>query len=284
MPSIEELIMEWGWTSTHRDKARIEAEVWGAMRDRRRGGIGPGLSTIVDAKPKEIAIRHSLWLAGPSADPIWNRIDSAEDRMALYTAARILSDAKKQVGDDVSLSDAILGELSYYDSLDAAVMADGRVFRRRSAKKLRRGSGPPPPEDASVWTKMRAQIGRHVESILSDCDPMVANRLRQDFESDLDAAMTTFKARVRRAKMAAPPAVRREDLVEACTFFGVDPPDPGRQVPPKLAKSKWRAAARAYHPDANGGKNSRRLFETARKAYEIIEVYNESIGGRNSHA
>lgn len=275
MTPVYDLALEWEQSSSNKEKARIEAQIWAKISDRGRGGIGAGLATLLGDKPKKIAIRHALLRA--QADLLWERVDA---KMPLSTAARILVAARKRAGDK-PLADSLRAELAYYDSLDVATTPDGRVFRRRSPKRLRRDGSM--PAKASNWTKIRAQIAQHVEPLLRGCDSMAADRIRQDFESDLDSAMETLKARAKRASASAAPAVSRQDLVDACAFFGIDPPPPGAPVPPKLAKSKWRAAARAYHPDASGDENLRHLFEAARKAHEAIDLHNESVNSRGSH-
>jgi hypothetical protein len=209
---------------------------------------------------------------------LWERVDAESAKMPLNTACRILHAARQRAVDGKTLAESLRDELAYYDKLDVAVMPDGKVVRRRSVKKLRR-DGRLAAESAPDWVKIRAQMGRHVELVLRGVEAMAAIRFRQEFESDMESAMETLKSRARRARASSIPAVSRRDLVSACAFFGIDAPPPGVQVPSKLARSKWRAAARAYHPDTNGDNSLRHLFETARKAREVIEVHNESVAG-----
>jgi hypothetical protein len=285
MAQIEDLTAEYKLCTTHREKALIESQIWDLVpqSDRVKGGIGVCLSQLLTTMSRHITLRHTILLSGSDADAMWPLLD---DDMPIDTAARILTVAKRRATKDrIGLAAAIQNELEEYMSLSiSAKTRNGKVVRRRATSRLRkpeesRSIPSDSPQSQSFWNQLRSMVSDHVNGLLADCDPMLADRLRKDLEVDLNAVITVFQDRICRLKSGSVVKIKRSDLVEACRVLGMDPPAPGKSVPPDVAKRQWRTSAKVYHPDAhNGNENTRPLFEAAKNAYELIEMYNESRG------
>lgn len=96
--------------------------------------------------------------------------------------------------------------------------------------------------------------------------------------AELNSAFDSVRHKFTRVAKNQPIDVDRLKVLAACDTLNVPRPKPGRPVDLAKAKRHQRQAVRAYHPDMNGGdQKHRNEFEAAVKAYDVLEVYNESL-------
>jgi hypothetical protein len=278
MSAIDGLLDKLRSVSSERERAALEAQIWGQTpkAERPKGGIGHYFHDHYKSSVYSVANRHILYNAGPAIDPIWERIDK---NMPLNTAVTIFRRAKLYVQNTgVSLSEAISRKLREYDSIGHVTVVQGKVIRRRNPTRVSSHDGDFKKSDEYkvFWNNLRKSFYDFLNHRLSGCDPLEVERIQKIFEVDLDMTVSNLQNLVSRAKgQKLIPKISRGKLIEACYTLGMDPPRVGKNVDIKKISKQWRIHARQYHPDVNP--NASAQFEAAKIAYELLKEYHENF-------
>lgn len=258
----------------HRVLAEAEARKWEATPAelRKKSGIGESLAVEGGPSSGSIRLRHEIWRAGPAADELWRALD---DGLPLYTAARILRQARTRIGRDLPL-------------LPEAIAEEMALLRSRPRDSKRFGipvvpPPPPPPPDSGVgpWDKIRSAMMGVCEAMTSDFAPDVAAQLRSEFDVELRRSVSWLQTRVRAATRAVPMSAlipARRDVAQWCVILCMDPPKPGRPVDESILRRQYRALSVRYHPDLNPNIPGRSQAQVdINQAYQGLTEYNESL-------
>ena len=283
---MSDLVARYGAATTDREKAQIEAMIWRLTpKSERLKGPSMGIGNWFAAKYKvnagTVTTRQRMFLAGPVANPLWDRI---EKDMPLFAAVSLLRKAESYVKNTgVPLADAIQRVIKNYDSLGvSAEHKDGRVVRRRKQTDLPPGGELKPDTSdktyKSFWMNLRVSISNYLDEKLGGVEPVEANRVRRIFESDMNGLIEDLQRLVHRTGAMKIQPISRNRLVQAFMVLGLEPSRPGKLPDMKLVNKRWKVHARAYHPDVHQGDESTRpMFEASKEAYEIIKQYCENI-------
>lgn len=277
-----------------------EAEAWKAYDGARgKGGIGPSLTARFGRSAGAIRLRHELYLAGPAATPLWDRIEAG---MPLRSAINLLQSARRSVASrEISLEKAVIAELSSYEALPGHtfVTADGRVVKRKkpgseqavpeetdeartSSSSRPTPSSDRPPRDgaADPWVRVRMVLDNVSGDLTKGLDQDVATKLLEEFDVEIRRVVTWLKKRAylsskslsEKSLIARP----RKDIVSWCHALHIDPPRVGKPVDHELLRRQFRALSLAYHPDRNPGKPEMEEKQRAvNSAYDGLIAYNE---------
>jgi hypothetical protein len=120
---------------------------------------------------------------------------------------------------------------------------------------------PPPPTRPRVSGRLdvagtRDFVVAAFAEAVEGLDGYTRSSLLRDLSIDVGNLLNLYRGRVQREATSVTERVRRRDYVTASKELSVMPPKPGRLLDAatlKTAKQNFRKAARAYHPDANGG-------------------------------
>lgn len=284
MDSLEELTQLYALQMTERERAEIEAQIWGLIpkADRPKSGIDEYIASKFGGSRYAISGRHFLYRAGRHADALWKRIESG---MPLNSAVTILRRSRETARlKNLTIDDALTAELEKYDTTGYEVRSpDGKVIRRTKPSRLptpEDSSGPHSAEGREFWNAIRRMFGDYLNTRLASCDPMELDSIRRTVESDLNVLLADMQKMISRASRGAMPVaiVARQVVVQACHTLGMDPPGVGKPVDMQKAKQQRKLYLRQYHPDVHGGSEATRpLYEATNEAFRIIEQYNENL-------
>ena len=288
----DELLGLWKLATSERERADVEADLWGTATRAERDGYSSGKWTARTLGiPQRLAVaRANLRFSGPAAAPLWERVDGP-DRLALHAATTVLRRAKLRAAASATpLDAAVRAELAEYETWPLLRMADGTSYRKRPSRH-RRGTAPSTAStngtvDATRerWATVRAAVWRAVDGeLLGVVDLRTRELLRSQVEAELSSLVALLGARIRREREAsslngaAPPAPNgsgRRALRAACAVLSVDPPRTAARVDHetyRAAKKNYRALVREYHPDASGTEGTRERYQAVVEAMVAIE-------------
>lgn len=286
-----------GW----KDKAWLEKRIWDAIPIAARGASTAGdgrmrgrlLAELLErGSPNEYTMRFTLLQAYTHADLLWPRIDAG---LSFYTALQTLRDARVAADrNKTSVPDEIAKILDEPGVLSTSV--NGKTFKRRNPTQLKSieeiaaevaatQAAPVDIADArSVWPQVRTLLAGHVAERLKGTDPLLAENLWREFETDLKSLVDQMAHKLSRvAKQAQEDTLLRKDLSpgkirQACTMLSMDPPRPGKPADLKVAKKQKQRLVKLYHPDINQGNEALRpQYEAVLDAYLTLETYNVAL-------
>ncbi len=252
--------------------------------------------------PAEYRIRFELLNSFDWAAPLWPRIDNKAEPMTLYTAMRLLREAKQlSRKEDLPQPEAMRQILEQYDALNLTFRADGSAIRRKNPSALpsiadaAKGKGRRKAKDADLsnphifWPQLRAMVAQHIALRLKDADPLVAEQVWRGFERDLKILTdeTTSKlSRIQKSEEKAANVAKHIGhgaMRAACNALAMDAPKPSQKLDMKLARSQKNKLARLYHPDSHQGDESMRpQYEAVLQAYQTLEAYDQQFEGEKN--
>ena len=91
---LENLVAEWGYATTHRERSRIEGLLWElAPSEVRKDGSAKWLNRMLGAPIQPTEARLTMRRQGEASDALWQRVDGPE-RMLVHTAGSVMRRAK----------------------------------------------------------------------------------------------------------------------------------------------------------------------------------------------
>jgi hypothetical protein len=258
---VASILEEYKSATTDHAKAVLEQRLWALVSPRMRQEYvrRDFLRELLGGSAYQYSLRGAL-LNAP--DFIWDRIEAG---MSLRAASDIML-ASKSSGD-------VNAQLARYDSQPhTRVLASGKIARMVSpGQRLIRGQGRT-KRATGEWSKVRTFLSDILRSRLGKlADTFEAERLIDDFDHELQAAIQSFTTRVQRIKSNNVKPVSRRQALDACNILHMDPPKMGLPCDLALAKGQMRKFVKTYHPD-HGGEQS--LYEAVIAAYSILKDYN----------
>jgi len=222
--------------------------------------------------------RSILLLAGPAADPLWERITLG---MPTGTAVGLLAEARRSA-DGETFEERVRARLNRYDREGTIRIVGNKIFRTRasnrdkisnivhgrvSAESRKRGS--PKTFKRIVREAVAAWIASRLPSGAEERGR--AEILLGELMHEIEVVLSSFDTRIRRAKP------HRDELFAACDLLNVPRPKWNRPADQERAWRNRRAALRATHPDALGHAGGVSAFQSIKDAYDVIVRYNDSL-------
>lgn len=291
MVSRDELVVEWGRTLSHRERARIEAAIWADMpvAERRERaslphkGMGNVLSRLLHTSIGGIEARCFLWLAGQAADPLWEELEA--ERITLTRCASLLKRARSRFpGGKPSPTAVRMVVVQLLEERRKGI----KEAEERTARPIAPSSKPSADvaldSPSAVWGSVRGVLGVYLAQRMAELEEEEAQRLMDDFAREFKELVKAWGERIRSARACAGRTnglrmrVARARMLKACHVLSLNPPKVGTLANLKLARKKQRALVRLLHPDVHGGSEAtREAFENVIAAYKILEAYNEGL-------
>ena len=282
----DELVALWRTQTTERDRATVEAEIWGAASAAERKAAGnceKFLRGVLGIPMRQVRVRTNLIWAGKAADALWLRVDGPE-HLAPEAARGLLKRAKlRSAAEAICLAEAVDRELAEYDTWRPHRTEDGRLYRKQAQRNRRGMRANAVGAARDRWQTVRAAIWRVVDAELEGvADVHARATLRSQIEAEVSAMMALLNERIRRSRQnaslnGAPPAAPangRKALRDACAILSVDPPSTVARVDHATymaAKKNFRALVREYHPDASGTEDTRGRYQAVVAALATVE-------------
>jgi hypothetical protein len=273
----ENLIREYHGAQTQRAKAIFEERLWRAAPPavRRVTRRALYLKEMLDLPVGANAIEVRGTLLSSGVELLWDRIDAKGSTMPLYTAARMLREARKQV--DVPLIEALVALLMEYDARPVAYTSRGKAMRKRPMTRINRQPQSPPRVASTFWSKLRRDIDVFTTARLAGLPAHDIETLARSLEGDLKVLLDEWQSRVHFAKARANGTalevrVSRRKLADACHAFALVAPRFGDPVDMLEAKKRWRMLAKEYHPDKRGGATVDQ-FHAVEEAWRVLQTY-----------
>lgn len=244
--------------------------------------------------------RATLWNAGEAANPLWERVNAKQ--MLLSTATDLLRAAKQAVmKSSLTIDEGVRAAIEQYDARPYITWVNGIPLRkgaprRRTSEELKKGPkklpGPrrlPDDPDAAFVAELRAKVLEYVRKRLSHSPAVVADKIAREFTTNFRVVMDALRRNLREAVLEdATLALRakvfkRGDIIDACYTLHIDPPPEDAPADVKQARANYVALARAYHPDANDGDETKRpKYEAVCSAYALLKKYNEHLAKKET--
>jgi len=297
-PKVAALLETYRLATSEYDKAVLEQQLWMTLpkeeQEERRRRVWVNRTTGAPRKPVEE--RWTLLGAGEPAEALWERV--TREQMPLITACERLKEARGLVSDSdgkLSLKTAVAMRLQEYDTWPMWRTVDGQSYRRKRGGRTKTTSTKTPKtvsvEDAAetpdrqFWGFIREAVRKFsVSDLNKDIDPLIAEKLRQEFELDLRTLCSEHSAKFYRARVAGTKAqsarvsIKPAKLLSACSALSMDPPKHGKPVDLNRAKTQKKKLVRLYHPDIAGGNDGTRgMYEAVINAYETLSEYNQQL-------
>ncbi len=282
LPLYDELRAEWLAATTERARAEVEERMWQQSRgqDRKKNPRYWIHQYMPEIAVNAIEKRRRVFTAGGLSEPLWARIDGP-DKMAVHTAGRLISEARRRARIDNSANEqGLAAVLADYDKLPSYLGPDGKTTYHKHASRRQKAAG-----DRQNWLRVREAIRALVDHELAKhSDASMRAILRGQLETEIDGLVKLLTRRVQRAvedSKAAHNSVassanaalnaERRSLKAACDTLSIDRPRNGIVDRALLlrAKKNFRALAKEHHPD-HGGSTER--YQAVVEAMTTIEA------------
>jgi hypothetical protein len=188
---------------TQRRRAELERMLWSLAGSeiRRANSKRKWLRDLLGGPLPDFDIRYTLLDEDEAAEPLWNRIEN--DNMSLWTAVKILRDARKDTkSSGIDIAVTISTRLAEFDKGRVFITPKGKLGRKRKLPPIRdaaaRKSRKIPTDDRSFWPALKASIVDFVAKKLVAVDPIVAERLYNDFDVALRVVFDEFQTKLNR--------------------------------------------------------------------------------------
>jgi hypothetical protein len=290
---IKAVLDAYGAATSEHTKAVLEQEVWMLLskeeQEERRREVW--VRRALNAPNAKVVDRWTLLGEGDACEALWDRIEKAQ--MPLRTACERLKEARDLMAASdgkLSLKSAVAQRLQEYDTWPVWRTRDGQPYRRKAAVAKQAKATAPPVEvvdgsDRQFWLAIRESVlGFATSNLNKGVDPLISNKLRQEFESDLKVLCLEYSAKFYRARVAvtkeqaAKVRVKPAKLLSACSALSMDPPKHGKPVDLNHAKTQKKKLVRLYHPDVAGSnEGTRSMYEAVINAYETLTEYNQQL-------
>jgi hypothetical protein len=224
-------------------------------------------------------------------DPLWQRVDAGQ--LLVNSAAKIVGDAKRiAVDKGIPLDEAMKKALADYDRLPFLRWISGVPVRvgkpapkgKGVKRKVPRVLASTEDPDTAFAAQIRAQVVGYVKGRLRHAPPVVIDKVTRDFVVTLKVMMGELKRNMKEAASVDETLARRSNMsraevVEACRALHIDPPlRDGHPVDIAIARTRYHAMAREYHPDRHDGDETKRpKYEAVCSAWALVKKYNEQI-------
>jgi hypothetical protein len=255
----------------HRELAEEEAKAWLALYPEQRKPYPDGIGSYWKVHAPErseyqVVQRHTIWRA--HNDALWAEIDAG---MPLGTASRILVRSRAS---KLPIEECIS---AYKASGTPTQTADGRVFR-----KVYKSEPPPPPppveppEFASEWSSLRELIEDLARRALSGEDPAQTEPLITNFIVDMKEGIAYMRRTLQRKGEFT---VKRQRVIDACRFLGLDPPPPGTPANADIFRRNAKKMRYEHHQDRLGSAYDNEYYLNIGRSLDYLDEYNKVIGG-----
>lgn len=277
----EEMLGLHASTTLDSEKARLEAEIWKTVPSSERvSSIGPWFASNTQFKSGEVQNRHILWNSGALGALFLKECDSG---LSVYTAVNLLRKTKARVVPGGQASDSLVVAALVLTEYQASgnVIVHGEKMFVRSKPSERHSTRPARPGPKTFWRKVRTMCDNFLHEKIADIPASEAEAIRTEFEVDLQLVFNDLQRRINRARNDSEgraldqARASRVEVREACAVLGVDPPLENGEVDIVAARRNYRKLARVYHPDMNGGDQSKLPnYNSVVAAYKVVGDWN----------
>lgn len=243
-------------------------------------------ATVTRQSQHAVARRRELWIVGPAADPLWERVAAG---MPLGRTARVLRAARGRA------------HRRNREAFRRAIEEELRKLDYRPAVAECATTTPTPilptadPSEPSIndelpalpapnlgarefWQRIRLVLAEHMRPKLEFMPEHDRDRLLDDFDRDVQALCAQHSAKWQRSARDRKEhqRVSRQRFMNALRVLHMDPPRRGAPLEPLFAQAnkQKKTLARLYHPDTHGGsEHTRAQYQAVLDAFLVIEQY-----------
>lgn len=275
------------------------------------------VSRVTGEKVYYVANRMFLYSrTGLDIAELWRRVDKG---LPVKSAVNLFRDAMALTRTrNIEFVRALHEVLEDYDRQPTSTSKNGSVFRKRVVNMYTAGKSEPPssrpapeppprlpvvekvetvptPEVKSTrdfWPAIRSLCVDLVEDRLKGCDPVIIERTKADFTSDINVLLDEYQQRISRVSRTYngvvifnPDAMSLKEINLALAALQMDPIKKlGDELKGNYTQS-FRQLAKQYHPDRNQGREDvvRPLFEEVREAKAMLDQYVELYVTKRNH-